>query len=510
MALTTLPQSEQDKSTLMAHPAPSSTGSEKYGTDVTTDKDVDLVHDEEANTKISSAVQGLREGGLRGWMTVFGAFLIQTVTIGHITAFGVYEEFYKQDRLRNTTPSAISWIGGTQLGLLFGLGLVTGPLMDKGYFRALVYSSTMLYALSEFMLSLSKPEKFYQIFLSQGLGMGLAMGMTYSPSLVINGYYFRTRKRALTMGLASCGAAVGGVIQPIMLNNLLASGKSFGVTVRINAGMNTALLLIACLIMKDPRSGTSMSTKKAHVSARALSKDINYALLVLGAFLLSATSFYCELAVYIQLFCITKGFPKTFSFYSLSILNGSSLLGRTIPPIISDKYTGPVPMLIATAFGIAITLFGYLGVRDHHIGDLTGVTILSGFFYGGFSSMVGPAYASTAKNGGEIGIRIGMALAVGAAIPALVSSPINGALLTSRYHWDRALLFSGPLRFPSDASRAVSAKVTLSVGVYFNLNMYSTPSRREITREVYNSATRHSAENRSLLALLGITTRREA
>lgn len=121
-----------------------------------------------------------------------------------------------------------------------------------------------------------------QIFLSQGLCMGLAMGLTYSPSLVINGYYFQTRKRALAMGIATCGSAVGGVVQPIMLNNLLANGTSFANTVRINAAMNTGLLVVACLVMSDPRSRQSVVTKKASVNLRAFFKDMNYVLLVVG------------------------------------------------------------------------------------------------------------------------------------------------------------------------------------------------------------------------------------
>ncbi|KZS92117.1 MFS general substrate transporter [Sistotremastrum niveocremeum HHB9708] len=430
-------------------PLPSTVDLENSATDVTVTRSTTLSLSKEFDqsdlekkpqAQLAPTIQP-REGGRKAWMTVFGAFLIQAVTIGHITAFGVYEEFYKQDRLRTTSPSAISWIGSTQLALLFGLGLVTGPLMDKGRFKKLVYTSTLLYAIGEFTLSLTQENKFNQIFLSQGLCMGLAMGLTYSPSLVINGYYFQTRKRALAMGIATCGSAVGGVVQPIMLNNLLANGTSFANTVRVNAAMNTGLLLIACIMMSDLRTQESFATKKTPVNLGAFFRDMNYVLLVVGGFAVGFGLFFPS--IYIQLFCITKGFPQTFSFYSLSILNGTSLVGRIIPSIISDRYTGPVPMIVAMAFGLSFTLFGFLGIADRDVGGLTAVTVIFGFFYGGFTSLLGPTFASTAKNGGEIGARIGMAVAVGGAIPSLVSAPINGALLTNNYHWNRPILLSG-------------------------------------------------------------------
>lgn len=49
-----------------------------------------------------------------------------------------------------------------------------------------------------FMLSLAKPEQYYQVFLSQGMGMGVATGIMYTPvsSLVVQ--HFRKR-RALAM-----------------------------------------------------------------------------------------------------------------------------------------------------------------------------------------------------------------------------------------------------------------------------------------------------------------------
>ena len=70
------------------------------------------------------------------------------------------------------------------------------------------------------MISISKPEQYYQViglyhlqsgavslthtklFLTQGLGMGIAIGIMYIPALGIVSHYFQKR-RALAIGLAT-------------------------------------------------------------------------------------------------------------------------------------------------------------------------------------------------------------------------------------------------------------------------------------------------------------------
>ena len=58
-----------------------------------------------------------------------------------------------------------------------------------------------------FMLSLAKPHHYYQYFLSQGLGMGLAMGILFLPGLSITSHYFRAR-RSTSMGVVFAGQYV--------------------------------------------------------------------------------------------------------------------------------------------------------------------------------------------------------------------------------------------------------------------------------------------------------------
>jgi hypothetical protein len=54
------------------------------------------------------------------------------------------------------------------------------------------------------MLSLAKPHQYYQIFLAQGIGMGIGMGLLFLPAISVTSHYFRKR-RAAAMGVVLSG-----------------------------------------------------------------------------------------------------------------------------------------------------------------------------------------------------------------------------------------------------------------------------------------------------------------
>jgi MFS family permease len=138
---------------------------------------------------------------------------------------------------------------------------MSGPLFDLGYFRSMLIIGNFLVVFGIMMLSLSTT--YWQVFLSQGVCMGLGAGLLYIPSLALVGVWF-SRKRALAMGIVMSGIAVGGVIYIIMFDRLT---KSAGFPVAIRAigfvALAAALLSIPALL-----SGSSMLASKR--KARAL------------------------------------------------------------------------------------------------------------------------------------------------------------------------------------------------------------------------------------------------
>ena len=120
------------------------------------------------------------------------------------------------------------------------------------------------------MLSLVQQNQFYQVFLAQGLGIGLGVGLLFLPSLSIVSHHFR-RRRALATGLVVSGASSGGLVFPILLNHLFANTKvGFANGVRVSGGIIALLMIIANCIMRTrlppkKRRGVSIRHGLLHI-----------------------------------------------------------------------------------------------------------------------------------------------------------------------------------------------------------------------------------------------------
>lgn len=102
------------------------------------------------------------------------------------------------------------------------MGAVAGPLYDKGYFRHLLTSGSVIYIVwyvamtkystrrancSLFMVSLCN--KFWQVMLSQAIGIGLGVGLMFLPIVSVVSQYF-LKRRSLAIGIATTGSSAGG------------------------------------------------------------------------------------------------------------------------------------------------------------------------------------------------------------------------------------------------------------------------------------------------------------
>ena len=113
---------------------------------------------------------------------------------------------------------------GVQLFLLIAGGSISGKLLDMGYFRITTIVGTLLYSFSYavqscvssaystalrrlFMVSIAHTDQYYQLFLAQGIGMGLGAGMLYVPALAVQSHHFRVYK-PLAVGVLNVGAII--------------------------------------------------------------------------------------------------------------------------------------------------------------------------------------------------------------------------------------------------------------------------------------------------------------
>lgn len=376
-----------------------------------------------------SATLAFPEGGTTAWLVCLGSAICTFFSFGYINSFGVLAEYYQTDLLPGTSSSALAWISSLQYGLLFMTGLFCGRLFDAGLMRPVLAFGMALFVVTQMLLSLCT--KYWHFILCQGIGEGIALGITFSLAICPATHWFN-KKRGLAFGVIAAGSSIGGVIFPILCKQLIPK-IGFPWTMRIIGFMGLVCLAFAWTVMK-PRLPPSLDLsnggwRTAKLVDPSAFKHPAYTFFVLGCTLI-LFGLYTPFT-FADIF--TDYYQLPASGYYLSFLNAASLFGRTIPGFLSDRF-GRFNTVLPHLYLCAILAFVYPLCTT--LAPAVIFAILYGFGSGCYVSLI-PACA--AQLGGattsNAGTRIGMLFGV-MSIGGLFGTPLTGAIIGSGENLD--------------------------------------------------------------------------
>ena len=294
------------------------------------------------------------DGGREAWLVVMGGFVLSFCSFGYLNSFGVFLSYYKANMLSDYSESAISWIGTVQLFFMFGGGaMFAGRLFDMYGPRWLVLSGTIIMLFAEFMTSIAT--QYWQIFLAQALGFGLGISLCFYPTMgATNHFWFK--RRGLAISIVVSGSSVGGVIWPIMLNNLFYR-IGFGWSCRIVGFINIPLLIITNLTVK----GRLPPREPGPFLDLSFYRDPRFCFLNIASFLTYLGNFIPVFLI--QSLAAQKGLSTNQAFYILAVLNGSSFFGRLFPGRIADRI-GYFNTAIPCVFVASLVNFASLAISS--------------------------------------------------------------------------------------------------------------------------------------------------
>lgn len=355
------------------------------------------------------------DGGLQAWSQVALAHFVIFNTWGYINSFGVFQTYYTQTL--GHPPSDISWVGSIQIFLLFFVGTFSGRATDAGYFKITLACGALLLCFSIFMTSLCT--KYWQLFLAQGLGQGIGCGMMFCPTLALISTYF-AKNRGIAIGMVASGSATGGLVFPAVVMKMLPTA-GYGWTMRTLGFISLATLTPCVLFLKQrlpPRQSGPLVEWAAF-------RETPYLLFAVGMFL----NFW---GLYVGFFYIGSfsrnviGVSTDRSIDLLLVMNGVGLVGRLVPNLLADQYTGPLNLLIPFSFATAIVAYCWAAVKD--TSGLWAFAVFYGLFAAGIQSLFPATLSTLTTDLKKIGVRMGMVLSV-VGVAALIGSPIAGALV---------------------------------------------------------------------------------
>ncbi|RJE18628.1 Major Facilitator Superfamily [Aspergillus sclerotialis] len=347
------------------------------------------------------------DGGFIAWVQVVLTHIVFFNTWGVANGYGIFQQYYTQE-LGQSESSVF---------FLFIVGVAAGRLTDGGHFRVTFASGVFLQVLGLFMTSLAT--KYWQIFLAQAVCLGIGNGFTFCPALAVLSQYFK-KKRAFAVGLAAAGGAVGGLVYPVLINWLIfKDGVGFPWTLRA-MGFIMLGTYVPCLIWFKPRLPPRKSGPWIDTSAFS---EIPFIFFSLSMFL----NFWGLYFAFFYLGTFARdqvGIEEP--IYFLMVLNGVGVVGRIVPPIIADKWTGPLNTLIPLS--LAASLLVYCWTAIYSAGGLFAFAVVYGFLAASLQALF-PAIATTmTPHPDRTGTRVGMIL--GFVSFANVTGPaICGALI---------------------------------------------------------------------------------
>ncbi|KAF2109823.1 major facilitator superfamily protein [Lophiotrema nucula] len=319
------------------------------------------------------------DGGY-GWIIVGCVFTINGFTWGVVASYGVYLAYYlSNDVFKGATSLDYAYIGGLNFGVsmlvaspvtylvrIFGMHavMVAGVVLQTGGFVAASFAT-----------------KIWQLYLTQGILVGLGVGLLFIPSVAVTSQWF-DKKRSLANSVNSAGSGVGGMIvsfatMPLIRNISLAwSLRIIGI---LSGSMN---LLATCFI----RSRNKVVQPAMHPFDVKLLRRLPVVLLLGWGFF--SMLGYIVLLYSLSDFARSLGISSSKASSITAILNLGTAVGRPIVGQLSDRY-GRIETAGVVTLTCAITVFA-IWIPCNSYGVLVLFALINGGILGVFWMTISP------------------------------------------------------------------------------------------------------------------------
>lgn len=221
------------------------------------------------NTEIGTADASMPEDppdGGYGWVCVAACFSVNCFTWGVVSVslwklesiyalmtrypqtYGVFlSHFLSEDRFPEATALDFAFIGGFN----FSIAMLVAPLVTIAARKFGIHVPMLMGItfLSAGHMAASFSSRVWQLYLSQGVLIGLGVGFTYIPSMAVLSQWFQKR-RSLANGISTAGSGIGGLAFSFMSETVIQD-ISLAWAFRLTAIISCIMLLVATLLIRS-------------------------------------------------------------------------------------------------------------------------------------------------------------------------------------------------------------------------------------------------------------------
>ncbi|PLB48785.1 monocarboxylate permease-like protein, mch4 [Aspergillus steynii IBT 23096] len=377
--------------------------------------ELEAVSDNPTDGEVSLAFP---EGGREAWICLLGSSLMMFPSFGFQTAVGSVQDYISTHQLTEYGDRDVGWITAVLVFLTLFLGVQVGPLFDRYGPRVLLICGSLANFISYILLA--QCSRYWHFMLCLGVLCGISSAVITTVSIAVLSHWFN-RRRALASGICMGGSSAGGAVIPLMLRSLFEK-YGWAWAIRIVAFMALGCYIIGIMLVRGRLPNGQKSRVTIDLGAF---KSPRLCFLAVAVFSFEFIIFGC--AALLPAYVRYSGFSLDLQFYSLTVLNSMSLLGRVLPGFVADK-VGRFNILLAL---VAITMIIMAGVwlpcGSHSEDTIYAVVAIFGFGSGGWLSLA-PVCAGQLCDTKDYGRFYGTVYSV-ASFGVLVTVPAGGQLL---------------------------------------------------------------------------------
>ena len=337
-----------------------------------------------------------------------------------MTIVGTVQDYISTHQLSNYSVGDVGWITAVLCFLTLFLGVQVGPLFDRYGPRMLLICGSLASVVS--YLLLAECTQYWHFMLCLGVLSGVSSAVVTTVAISALSHWFY-RRRALASGICMAGSSAGGAIIPLALRTLLTKyGWTWSIRIIAFMALGCYALGITLVRGRLPTGGSGRAT----IDFRAF-KAPRLFFLAVAVFAFEFIIFGC--AALLPTYVRYSGLDLDVQFYSLTVLNSMSLLGRILPGFAADRMGRFNILLSLAVITLLIMASVWIPFGSYNEATLYTVVAIFGFGSGGWISLA-PVCAGQLCRTEEYGRFYGTIYCI-AAFGVLLTVPVGGELLQS-------------------------------------------------------------------------------
>lgn len=313
-------------------------------------------------TNRSSGGIELPPDGGYGWVCCLCVTLIMFSSWGANSGFGVYLAYYLNNGVfEGASKYDYALIAGMTVAFGQGMAPVALVLARVMGFKGPMYIGIVLLFLGFLLASFAT--QLWQLYLTQGVMVGISTALLYAPATtVLPGWFLE--KRSLALGLSLIGTGAGGVTYSVSVSKLIQDTGNQRWALRMMAIACTLTSIVATVLLRqrNPLKPCGYKSRAGIIKQFKLIFSLRVATLYsvdLVAIWFAFALFGYNLMIFtLSPYAVAKGLPAHQAAILTTCLNAAQSVGRPIMGYLGDR-CGRVNTTVTLTAVLTVFMFAF-------------------------------------------------------------------------------------------------------------------------------------------------------